>query len=126
MPVGLADTQRRDVTFTLAATTSSQGMSLIAAATIPGADFWDKPADDRTPYEREKAAFRRKEPFLRQHAGEFVAIHGGEIAVTENSRNAVVRKFFARHPAGASVYIGFVGRKPAVRVTSQFFVRRPS
>jgi uncharacterized protein DUF5678 len=82
------------------------------------------PADDQAPFEREKSAFRRKRQFLRQHIGEFVAMHDGEVVAADKSRSGVLRKFFARYPAGTSVYIGFIGRTPVARVTAPFFVRR--
>ena len=87
---------------------------------------WEpRPADDHTPFEREKAAFLRKRHFLRQHAGEYVAIHDGDVAAFDRSRNMTLRKFFARYPAGTSVYIGFVGTKPVARVGPHSFVQRP-
>jgi hypothetical protein len=82
------------------------------------------PADDQTPFEREKAAFLRKRPFLGVYSGEFVAIHDAQVAASDKSRNGVLRKFFAKYPSGTSVYIGFVGRAPIARVSAPVFARR--
>ena len=81
------------------------------------------PADDQTPFERERAAFLRKRPYLSQHAGEFVAIHNGEVEAADKSRNATLRKFFAKYPPGTSVYLGFVGTRPIARVPTPLAVR---
>lgn len=105
--------------------TLTSGVSLEAAATMPAFSFWGSPPDDQTPFEREKRAFLRKRAYLRQHAGEFVAIHGGQVAASAKSRNEVLRKFFADHPAGTSVYVGFVGPKPVARISAQLFAKRP-
>ena len=82
------------------------------------------PADDLKPFEREKVAFQRKRPFLRQHVEEFVAIHNGNVVASDKSRNGVLKKFFAKYPVGTSVYVGFVGRTPPVRVSAPLFIRR--
>ena len=114
------------LTVEISAVASPQSVSLTATVTIPSREFWGRPADDQTPYEREKSAFVRKRPHLRQHFGEFVAMHDGQVAASDKSRNGVLRNFFAKHPAGASVYIGFVGPKPVAQVSAQSFVRRSS
>lgn len=112
----------------LSASPASRDGVLMATGTITRSlSFgWEpRAADDHTPFEREKAAFLRKRPLLRQHAGEYVAIHDGEVAASDRSRNGALRKFFARYPANTSVYIGFVGTKPMARVGPHFFVQRP-
>jgi len=75
------------------------------------------PADDQTPFEREKAAFHRKLPdLMKAHAGKYVAIHSGEVATYGESENDVARRFFRDHP-DADVYIGFVGeQRPAYQI----------
>jgi len=82
------------------------------------------PADDLTPFAREKAAFIRQLPSLRHLTGQFVAVHGGRVVVSGESRNSVLRQFFADHPVGDSVYIGFIGRRPIARVSAPVFIRR--
>lgn len=66
-------------------------------------------ADERTPFEREKAAFHARLPELkRKYFGQYVAIHNGQVAVYSDSENDVARRFFHEHP-DEDVYIGFVG-----------------
>jgi hypothetical protein len=82
------------------------------------------PDEGQAAFERERAAFRSMLPNLRQHAGQFVAIHDGKVAASDESRNGVIRKFFSEHLDGASVYVGFVGSRPVARVPSPVVVRR--
>ena len=82
------------------------------------------PADDRTPFEREKAAFLATLPELGRYREHFVAMHNGRVVDSDVSRNVLVRRFFREHGEGASLYIGFVGVRPAVRVPTSF-VSRP-
>ena len=80
-------------------------------------------ADDRMGFQRERMAFRLMMRQLKQYSGQFVAIHDGRVAAVDASRNAVVRKFFAEHPAGTSVYVGFVGPRPIARVPTPLVAR---
>ena len=115
MPVELADAQRQDATFTLSAITSSQGMSLIATVPIQGPDFWGKLADNQTPFEREKAAFhRRQREWSGTYAGRYVAIHSGDVAASGQSAQEAADIFFSKH-GDTHVYIGFVGMEPPAR-----------
>lgn len=124
---GLANRQlSAQVSLDFSASAAPHAVSLMAMMTLPVPVMFGRPADDLSPYEREKAAFLRKRPYLRLYSGKFVAIHGGEVAVADKSRNETIRQFFAKYPAGTSVYIGFVGSKPVAHVSPQFSVRRPS
>lgn len=76
-----------------------------------------------TPFERERRAFRLLLPKLKDHEGNFVAVHDGAIAAFDKSRNGVLRKFFAQYPIGTSVYVGFVGPTPIARVSAPAFAR---
>ena len=74
---------------------------------------------ERQSYELEKASFRRMLDALHQtHPRKFVAIHDGAVAAYGDSMNTVIRQFFSAHPRGTSVYIGFVGDMPAMRVSA--------
>jgi hypothetical protein len=77
-------------------------------------------ADELTPFAREKLAFQRMRHQLAKYRGQFVAIHNGEVAAVDPNRNAVVRKLFAKHGKGASVYIGFIGARPTAHVPTLF------
>lgn len=103
------------VSFELSGVGSPQSCSLTAIVTIPASNSWGVPADDQTPYQREKAAFRRKRPELsRTHAGKYVAIHSAEIASSGESAQETADRFFAEY-GDTHVYIGFVGNEPPAR-----------
>jgi hypothetical protein len=76
------------------------------------------PADDLTPFERERAAFFLKlRELMTTHAGEYVVISGGQVAAHGTSENETARRFFHDHPDAADVYIGFVGeQRPAYQI----------
>lgn len=80
-------------------------------------------ADDRTSFEREQAAFELLRPTLERYRGQFVAIHNGQLRDFDLSRNALVRRFFRAHGEGASLYVGYIGSQPAVRVPTPLFRR---
>ena len=102
---------------------ASSGASLSVTVVAVSASI-GLPADDQTPFEREKVAFQRRLPQLAKYRGQFVAIHNGELVDTDPSRNALVRRFFERYGDRASVYVGFVGGRPAARIPTPFITRR--
>jgi len=80
---------------------------------------------DELDFLREKCAFIGLLPSLvATHLGQYVAVHDGKVVDADPSQRALVGRFFERFGDEASVYIGFVGPPPAVRVPTPFF--RPS
>src|SRR5678815_291712 len=110
--------------FGLTAGLATGGAAMAAGGSSSMSSRFGTPADDLTPFEREKAAFRRKRPFLNQFTGKFVAIHNGQVAASGESMRVALGKFFSAHPAGTSVYVGFVGRTPVAHVSAPVFLRR--
>jgi hypothetical protein len=94
-----------------------------ATVTIPGQLFWSSPADDQSPFEREKAAFHLQLPKLQKYKGQFVAIHGGQVVDADRNRNALVRRYFEKYGKGTGVYVGFVGIRPTARIATPFVTR---
>lgn len=66
--------------------------------------------------ERERAAFLARLPdLLQRYAGRFVAVHAGSVVDADESRAALVRRFFERF-GDVPVYIGYVGTpRPGAR-----------
>lgn len=81
-------------------------------------------ADDQTPFDRERAAFKRLLPMLTKYSGHFVAIHNGQVVDFDMSRNVLVQRFFRKHGEGASLYVGFIGARPSVQIPTPFIRRR--
>lgn len=85
------------------------------------------PADDLTPFAREKHAFQQllRAGRLSAFQGRYVAIHQGRVAGASSSQKELVRDFFHDRDKRSSVYIAFVGPRRVVRVRP-FAVRRSS
>lgn len=63
-------------------------------------------------FRREELAFEFLSGTVRAgHAGRYVAIHGGRIVDSDESRPALVSRFFAAY-GDVPVYIGFIGKEP--------------
>jgi hypothetical protein len=70
---------------------------------------------DSSGFSREKAAFLRLLPDLKQrYPGKFVAVHGGTVVDTDASSAALVRRFFQKF-GETSVYVGYVGGRRIIR-----------
>ena len=69
-------------------------------------------ADDKTSFEREKAAFEAILPRLRKYQGHFVAIHNGQDVDFDMSRNLLLGGVFkvSDFPAPALGQVGALGR----------------
>src|SRR5260370_19232192 len=81
------------------------------------------PADDLTPFERERAAFFGKfTELMATHSGKYVAISDGRVAEVGASENETARRFFLEHP-DAAVYIRFVGEQPPAHQSKSAFRR---
>lgn len=75
-------------------------------------------------YAIEREAFRAMEPMLMaRHAGEFVAIKGGQVVDHDRSRRALARRFFGAH-GNVPVCIAFVGPQRVLRQATPFRARR--
>jgi hypothetical protein len=73
------------------------------------------PSAART-HDDEKQAFLSMLPMLRaRHPGKHVIIENGLVADADESRRALVRRFFSQ-PRYLPVYIGFVGPQRPVRI----------
>jgi len=77
--------------------------------------------DHLTLFRRERAAFSEMLPMLfPEFDGKYVAVHHGVVADWDESRSALVRRFFER-VGDAPVYIGFVGpEQPPTRQLTPF------
>jgi len=65
-------------------------------------------------FEREKSTFTRLLPTLMpRYAGQFVAVHDGDVVDSDRSSSELVRRFF-RQFGDTHVYIGYVGQEEPV------------
>jgi len=118
MPMELAD--RKSEVFGDLADFLTPAASAVASlsVTVSVSASFGLPADDQTPFERERATFYHKLPeLMTTHAGKYVAISGGQFAGSGDSDSEVASRFFHEHP-DADVYIGFVGEEPVARQIS--------
>jgi hypothetical protein len=98
--------------------TATGGAAMAANGSSSMSFRFGVPADDLTPFAREKKAFRDllASGALLAFQGQFVAVHQGCFAGANPSQRDLVRRFFREHDKRASVYIGFVGPRRVVRV----------
>ena len=110
---GLLGFERKADTFLLRTFWDQYAVSLEAALLSPARTFAD-----------ERETFRSALPMLfARHAGEWVAISGGQVVEHDLDRKAVTRRFFQNRTRGP-VYIGFVGSSPTIRQATPFRARR--
>lgn len=78
------------------------------------------PDDPGSLYAAEKAAFESLRPSLEpQYVGKYVAVHGGEVVDSDESRVHLLRRFF-RTRGDTHVYVGYVGRLPVAHQLTPF------
>lgn len=73
-------------------------------------------------FEAEYNAFKALLPTLREmYDGQYVAVHRGSVVDADQSRDALIRRFFERS-GDTSVYVGYVGAIHASYQVTPFFL----